>query len=135
MRLCVEKVWNEGDLATADQFIATDYVRHDPAAPEDVIELDAFKEMAAMYRAAFPDLYLCIEDVIAPGEKGEKVAMRWSSTGTHQGEWMGLAPTGKRVQTSRISFLRFEAGKIAEEWVYWDNLGLLQQLGAVPEPG
>lgn len=132
MRQFVEKVWNEGDLAAADQYIAPDYVRHDPAAPADVQGLDGFKEVVAMYRTAFPDLRLDIEDIIAGGDRGETVALRWTGSGTHQGELMGVAPTGKQVNSSGHTFLRLEKGKIAEEWVQWDNLGLLQQLGAMP---
>lgn len=132
IQLFVEKVWNEGDLAAADQYIAPNYVRHDPAAPENVEGLDGFKEMVAMYRTAFPDLHLEIEDIIAAGDRGDKVALRWSSTGTHQAELMGVAATGKLVNTTGNTFLRLENGKITQEWVHWDNLGLLQQIGAMP---
>ncbi|NKB70509.1 MAG: hypothetical protein GKR89_25855 [Candidatus Latescibacteria bacterium] len=131
MRQFIDKVWNGGDLDAAEQYIAPDYVRHDPAAPEDIQGLDGFREVAAMYRAAFPDLQLDIEEIIAAGDKGETVAIRWSGSGTHQGELMGVAPTGKQVRTTGQTFLRLEKGKIAEEWVHWDSAGMLQQLGAV----
>jgi len=132
IRQFVEKVWNGGDLEAADQYIASDYVRHDPTAPEDVQGIAGFKEVVAMYRAALPDLHLQIEDLIAAENQGETVALRWSGTGTHQSELMGVAPTGKQVNSSGNTFLRLENGKIAEEWVQWDNLGLLQQIGALP---
>ncbi len=135
VRQFVEKIWNEGDLEAADQYIASDYVRHDPATPEDVQGIDGFKEVVALYRAALPDLHLEIEDIIAGGDKGETVALRWSGTGTHEGELMGVAPTGKQVNSSGNTFLRLENGRIAEEWVQWDNLGLLQQIGAMSAEG
>jgi steroid delta-isomerase-like uncharacterized protein len=135
MRQFIEKVWNEGDLEAADQYIASNYVRHDPAAPQDVQGIDGFKQVIAMYRTALPDLHLKIEEIIAGGVKGEIIAIRWSGSGTHQGELMGVAPTGKQVNSSGNTFLRLEQGKIVEEWVQWDNLGLLQQIGAMPAKG
>lgn len=134
VRQFIENVWNKGALDTASQYIAPNYVRHDPALPEDVQGLDGFKELVAMYRTAFPDLHLQIEEIIAGG-MGETVAVRWSGTGTHQGELMGVAPTGKQVNSSGHTFFRLEKGKIAEEWVQWNNLGLLQQIGAIPAEG
>lgn len=80
-----------------------------------------------MYRNAIPDLHLEIEDIIV-GDRGEKATFSWSGSGTHEGELMGVAPTGKQVNSSGHTFLRLENGKIAEEWVQWDNLGLLQQI-------
>ena len=117
VQLFVEKVWNDGDLKAADLYIAPDYVRHDPAAPEDVQGLDDFKEMVTMYRTAFPDLHLNIEDIIAGGDKGETVAVRWSSTGTHQGELMGIPATGNQVQITGIVIARIEGGQNVEAWI------------------
>ena len=61
--------------------------------------------------------------------------VRWTARGTHQGELLGITPTGKKFSITGISFLRIANGKIAEQWVNWDTLGLLQQLGAVPQFG
>lgn len=128
VRLFVEKVWNAGDLEAAYQYIAPDYVRHDPAMPKkEVLGINGFKETISMYRNAIPDLHLEIEDIIV-GDRGEKATFSWSGSGTHEGELMGVAPTGKQVNSSGHTFLRLENGKIAEEWVQWDNLGLLQQI-------
>jgi steroid delta-isomerase-like uncharacterized protein len=131
IRLFVEKVWNAGDLEAADSFIAADYVRHDPAAPKEAVQgINGFKEIVSMYRTAMPDLHIEVDDIIA-GDKGESATLRWSGRGTHEGELMGVAPTGKQVNSSGHSFFRLESGKIAEEWVQWDDSGLLQQIGAV----
>ena len=84
------------------------------------------------WRAAFPDFRLTIEDLIA---EGETVMARWSCRGTHKGDLSGIAPTGKQFTISGVSIARFANGKMAEGWVNWDALGLMQQLGVVPELG
>jgi len=82
-----------------------------------------------MLRAAFPDLHVTIEDVLA---EGDKVVQRWSGHGSHQGELMGLPPSGKRISVAGITISRFEGGKVAEEWELYDMMGMMQQLGALP---
>jgi predicted ester cyclase len=85
-----------------------------------------------MYRAAFPDVKITIDDVIA---SGDKVALRWHSEGTHRGELEGLAPTGARGSVTGISIDHWKDGKVVESWTEWDNLGLARQLGAAPPEG
>lgn len=80
---------------------------------------------------AFPDSRFTVEDVVA---EGEHVAVRHTFRGTHRGEFEGVPATGRRVAVSGIELLRFEGGKIAEAWLNADFLGLMQQLGAIPEP-
>lgn len=65
---------------------------------------------------------------------GDRVVARWTGTGNHRGELMGLAPTGKPIDVDAISIFRIADGKIAEKWTVWDALGLLQQVGAAPAP-
>ena len=89
------------------------------------------KRYAAMLRVAFPDLHQTIEEQIA---EGDKVAYRWTARGTHQGELMGLAPTGNRVLFTGISIARLSEGKIEEIWENYNALGMMQQIGAVPSP-
>jgi predicted ester cyclase len=84
-----------------------------------------------MFRAAFPDLHGTIEDQIA---EGDKVVSRMTYRGTHQGELMGIPPTGKQVTMSFIGIHRITAGKVAEGWVNFDALGMMQQLGVIPSP-
>ena len=127
-----EDVWNNGNLTAVDEYIAADYVRHDPGIPMQIRGPEGIKQLAAMYRAAFPDIHFTADLMIA---EGDKVAGRWMVRATHQGELMGIPATGKPVSITAIEIYRFVKGKIAEQWVVVDNLGMLQQLGVVPVPG
>jgi steroid delta-isomerase-like uncharacterized protein len=84
-----------------------------------------------MFLAAFPDLNITVEDLIA---EGDRVVARWTLRGTHQGASLGMPPTGKQVTMPGISVVRLAGGKSAEQWVIHDQLGMLQQLGLVPAP-
>jgi predicted ester cyclase len=95
-------------------------------------QAEVAKQEAADFRRGFPDVVSTIEDLIA---EGDKVAARWRSRATHQGDYMGIAPTGKDVEFTGISFYRIEGDKIAESWTAEDQLGLMRQIGAIPEPG
>ncbi len=88
------------------------------------------KKRANLYRSAFPDLHFTVEEVIADGDK---VVARYSARGTHKGELNGIAPTGKSTNVSGVTIARIANGKVAESWVNWDALGLMRQLGVVPE--
>ena len=94
--------------------------------------LSTHYHLATMYRTAFPDLHFTVEDQIA---EGDMVANRVTARGTHQGEFMGIAPTGKQVTVTGITIDRIAGDKLEESWASWDFLGLMQQLGAIPEPG
>ena len=85
-----------------------------------------------MYRSAFPDLRLTIDDLIA---EGDKVVARWTAQGTNTGELMDMPPTGKESKVTGISILRISRGKVVEQRANWDTMGMLQQLGVVPAPG
>lgn len=127
-RRMLEECFNEGALDVIDEICAPDVVEHDPALPQDIRGIEAMKEQVRMYRDAFPDLHFTIEDSLAARDE---VVFRWSSTGMHEGELMGIEPTGRRGQVTGISINRIDAtGRIAEIWNQWDNLGMLQQLGA-----
>jgi steroid delta-isomerase-like uncharacterized protein len=132
VRRLVKEVWSKGNLAVADQIVAPNYVNHDPAAPMPEPGREGLKKHVAAYRTAFPDLTLTVDDALA---EGNKVTIRWSARGTHKGELMGIAPTGKQVTMTGISVVRITSGKVAEAWVTWDALGMLQQLGAIPPLG
>ena len=127
LRGAIEKVWNKGDLSAVEQFYAADVVIHG-ALPGMPSGLEGVKRVIAAYRAAFPDVHLTIEELVA---EGDKVADRWSWTGTHKGEFMGIAPTGKRVSVAGITIMRIADGKIAEIRSASDQLDLMKQLGAV----
>jgi len=124
VRRLIEEAWNKGNLAVIDELLSPDYVLHidAPGAPGR----EGYKQAVAMHRAAWSNLRLTIEDMIA---EGDKVAMRGTLRGVHEGEYMGIPPTGKQATWGAISIRRIEGGQIAEEWVEVDMLGLLQQLG------
>lgn len=126
-----EELFTQGNLDAADEIYARNYVGHDPSNAEDIRGLEAAKQAAADYREAFPDPQVTIEDLIA---EGDRVAARVRFRGTHQGELEGLAPTGRRVESTGIIISRIEGDKIAEDWANFDDLGLMRQLGAIPEP-
>jgi len=123
-----EECFNRGNLAVADELLAADYVDH-AAPPGLAAGVEGFKQLVAIYRTAFPDLQVTIEDQIA---EGDRLATRFTASGTHQGELMGIAPTGKTVTVSGIAIERMVDNKIVEHWLVSDQLGMLQQLGVIP---
>ncbi len=125
-RRLIEEGWNKHNLALLDELYA-DCVYDNPATGE--IKGEALKQFLASMLAAFPDIRFTIEDLVA---EGDKVVTRWSGTSTHQGEFMGLAPTGKQVTVSGMTSSRIVGGKNVEERVEMDTLRFFQQLGAVP---
>jgi steroid delta-isomerase-like uncharacterized protein len=132
VRRLFEEVWNKGNVSVADELFATTYTHHDSSTPDVGRGPDSEKKRVTLYRNAFPDLRLTIDDMIA---EGETVVARWSCRGTHKGELNGIAPTGKQVNITGVSIARFTNGKMFEGYVNWDALGLMQQLGVVPELG
>jgi steroid delta-isomerase-like uncharacterized protein len=133
VRRYFEQIWDKGNIDAADEFFTTDFVRHGPAATEgEVRGLEAFKQLVTLYRTAFPDFRVPIEDLVA---EGDKVVVRWTARGTHQGELLGNAPSGNRVDLPGILIDRFSSGgKIEEQWIDYDTLGFMQQIGAIPQP-
>ncbi len=130
IRRLFEELWNKGNLSLADELFTPNYQHHDASSPDFGRGPESEEKRAALYRAAFPDLQLTIEDIIA---EGQTVMARWSCRGTHKGDLSGIVPTGKQVTISGVSIARFTNGKMVEGWVNWDALGLMQQLGVVPE--
>lgn len=132
VRRLFEALFNEGRLEVADELFAPDYLDHVVKGPEPVVVRGpaAFKQVVTMFRAAFPDLHYTIEDQI---EEDGKVVTRFTARGTHLGPFQGIAPTGRQVIYTGIDISRVANGRIIEAWVSYDALGLLQQLGAVPE--
>jgi steroid delta-isomerase-like uncharacterized protein len=125
-----EELWNKGNLSVADELIAPAYEHHDASTPEVGRGPESEKKRVTLYRTAFPDMRLTIEDIVA---EGETVMARWSCRGTHKGDLSGIAPTGKQFTISGVTIARLANGKMVEGWVNWDALGLMQQLGVVPE--
>ena len=115
----------EGEAMVTDDFKAYGLGSPTPLGRED------FKQVGAMFFAAFSDIEQTIEDQVA---EGDKVANRGTWQATHTGEFQGIPPTGKRISMTWMGIDRVRAGKIAEHWAQLDMLGLLQQLGAIPQP-
>jgi len=129
----VHRFFEEFNLAVVDELVVPDYIHHDPGLPPDLQRgREAYKQIVTMFRTGFPDLKVTVEDLVA---EGEKVVARWTWRGTNQGEFQGIPPTGKQVTGSGISIHRIAGGKIAEAWVNFDTLGMLQQLGVIPAMG
>jgi steroid delta-isomerase-like uncharacterized protein len=131
VRRFIEEVWNSGNLDAIDELIAENHVDHDPAQAGGPGGRQALRAFIEMYRAAYPDTHLAIGEMIA---EGDLVAMTWTATGTHQGELMGIAPTGRSVTITGIGVDRVSGGQIVESWGNYDALGMLAQLGAIPAP-
>ena len=127
----IEEVYNQGNMAVIDEHFSPDYVHHTlpPGMPQD---REGCRQMVKMLHTAFPDYRITIEDVVA---EGDKVVLRFHWSGTHKGEFMGIAPTGKKVTVTAMSMHRIEGGKEVEQWGELDRLGMMQQLGVVPAPG
>ena len=132
VRRLFEEVWNKVNLQVTDDLFTPNYAHHDASTPDVGRGPESEKKRATLYRTAFPDLRLTVEDIIA---EGETVVARWSCRGTHKGDLNGIAPTGKHVNITGISIARFTNGKMSEGFVNWDALSLMQQLGVVPELG
>jgi steroid delta-isomerase-like uncharacterized protein len=117
----------QGDLDAVDALFTPDAVIHDPG--REFRGPAAIRQGLSALRAAFPDVAYTVEDQVA---EGDRVASRYRGEGTHRGEWRGVPATGRRFSYTGILIHRFEGGRIAEFWGQADNVGLLQQLGALP---
>ena len=131
VRRWIEEAINKGNLSVVDEIVPPEYVYREPTVGERRGK-EAARELITMYRNAFPDIKLTIEEQIA---EGDKVVTRTTGTGTHRGELFGTAPTGKRVSgVAGICVTRIANGKVVEDnWVY-DALGMMRQLGVVAAP-
>ncbi|MFJ6635554.1 ester cyclase [Streptomyces sp. NPDC091376] len=116
-----------GDLGLLDGLLTRDYHDHDPANAPDVIGVEAFRREVGMWRDGF-DFRFTVEDQIA---EADRVCTRWTWEGTHKGEFLGLAPTGKRVSMTGTTTHRLHEGLICEGWWQYDRLGLMGRLGAL----
>jgi steroid delta-isomerase-like uncharacterized protein len=115
--------WGQGDLSSFERILAPIYIRRSKSGTEDFASLqDTIKAM----NSAFPDSTIEILQIV---EEGDRVAIHWQTQGTHEGSFMDVPATGRRVTVTGASFLRFEGEKLAEEWVVWDPRELLSALG------
>ena len=116
-------------MSVVDEVCADDFVLHTPSSPEPIRGPEGFKRYIGTYRAAFPDVELVVEDIIADADRA---VLRGTLTGTHDGELMGIPPTGVEVSVMGMTIARFEDGEAVAMWSLSNTLGLLRQLGAVP---
>jgi steroid delta-isomerase-like uncharacterized protein len=123
-----EEVWGKGDMQVADDVLAEDFVEHNPA-PGQPPGREGHKQVLKLWRAAFPDLTLTVNDVFTAGDK---VALRWTAQGTHAANLMGMPATGRDVTLTGIDILRVVNGKIVERWGEFNGIEMLQQLGFLP---
>ncbi|OGP94707.1 MAG: hypothetical protein A2157_01180 [Deltaproteobacteria bacterium RBG_16_47_11] len=126
-----EEVFNERKLSLIDELFTTDWVYHGVGGLK-VYGPEGLKQFLTEYHNAFPDMQVKVENLIA---EGDKVVSHVTSRGTHKGELMGIAPTGKQVTVPVICISRFVDHKIGEDWEIIDLFGMLQQLDVIPSPG
>lgn len=129
MRRFIEEVWNQGKLDAADKLFHPQATS--PSAPQLPVGPAGVRAIATLFRSAFPDFHMTIEDLIA---EADLVVGRFTQGGTHRGEFMGVAPTGRQVQFTETGILRIAGGQVVESWYETDMLGLLQQLGVGQAP-
>ncbi len=130
VRRLFEEVVNEGNLAALDELITDDIVTHTPV-PDITPDREGFLQFLGVFLTAFPTQHTEMHDVIA---EGDRVAVRHTHHVTQGGEFMGMPPSGREARVEGIEIFRVSEGRIAEMWHQDDLLGLMQQLGAIPEP-
>jgi steroid delta-isomerase-like uncharacterized protein len=130
--LNLQWVWafNEQDWAAEAGYRTDDYVAHMQGA-RGPLDAEGWSGFLRMFASAFPDVHISVETAIS---EGDVVASRWTMTGTHRGDFMGVPPTGKSITMKGIDFSRVVNGKIAEHWAQFDAIGVMQQIGAIPAP-
>ena len=131
VRRFVDEVQSGGNTDLIDEICSPEFVNHSapPGLPADC---EGIKIVTAMFRGAFPDSYFSVEDMIA---EGDEVVTRKTFHGTHEGEFMGIPPSGRTVNVTLIDVVRISDGQVVEHWSVGDNLGMMQQLGVVSQPG
>lgn len=126
-----QEVWGKRNLDALDQLVAADVVDHDlpPGFPPG---RKGTKAYLSVFLNAFPDSQMTIEDQVA---EEDKVVTRWTITGTHTGELMGIPATGRQGTTTGIYVHRIASGQIVETWGEFDEMGMMRQIGVIPTPG
>jgi steroid delta-isomerase-like uncharacterized protein len=124
-----EEILGKGDWGVGREIVAGDVVMHHPSSPVPVSGFEAVQGMLSAFRAGFPNMNMTVEDAFGAGDKA---AVRWHMQGTHTADLFGIPPTGKDVSVRGISVVRVAGGKIVEDWVSEDTMGMMQQLGIVP---
>jgi predicted ester cyclase len=129
IRRLFEEVFNRGDVEVIDEIVAEEVIAHDATSDEPKRGRASVKQVAILFRTAFPGAQYPLADVIA---EDDKVVARWGLQGIHQAEFMDVAPTQRAVKVTGIVIYRLAEQKIVEYWGNFDTLGLMRQLGALP---
>jgi predicted ester cyclase len=130
-RRLLEEAFGQGNVDVIDVVLDPNFVCYDPNSETGEIRGADLKAEIEYFHQALPDATYTVVDQVA---EGDKVVSRWKASGTHQGEFFGVAPTGNRVEFMGIQIDRFdESGKMIEEWPEYDLLGAMRQMGAIPE--
>ena len=124
------EIWNEGNLAVADDLYDPDYVQHSNEL-EDIVGIDAFKEDVTILRTDYPDFNVTTEEIIV---KNDKIVFRWIATGTNTGTTSDIPPTGKKFRISGIDIIHVVNGKFVERWMSYNEATVLRQLGFIFTP-
>jgi steroid delta-isomerase-like uncharacterized protein len=130
VRQFIEGVFNQGNVSLANEIVSPDYVEHEQLPPGMPQGREGFEMMIPMLHSAFPDFKATIEDIVA---EDDKVVIRMTWSGTQQGEFMGLPASGNQMSIAIIDIFRLTDGKIMDHWGVSDMMGMMQQLGAMPE--
>lgn len=128
-RRFIEEVFNKGNVSTIDEFLAPNFVEREVLPPGTPSGREGVKQLTMMFRTAFPDFNVSIDDMIA---EGDKIVARTTWSGTQKGEFMGIPSSGKRVSFNVIDIIRISDGKGVEHWGVMDSSALMQQIGAIP---
>ena len=131
VRRFIEDAWNKHNPAVVDEIYGANFVDRSPDTPGIAHTRDGLKQFIGVYLRGFPDGNITIDDQLV---EGDKVVTRWTGRGTQTGEFMEMPPSGKTVAVPGVQIDRVSGGRIVESWTYFDQLGMLQQLGAIPAP-
>ena len=122
------EVMNQGNEDTIDEICAPNFVDHDPL-PGTAPDRDGLHDFVKQIRTAFPDIETSVDDMLV---EGDEIAVRSTFRGTHDGEFMGIPATGKKVEVANYDFVRMENDQAVEHWGTIDSAALMEQIGAVP---
>jgi steroid delta-isomerase-like uncharacterized protein len=125
----IQELFTKGDLEAVDRYLAPDFVNHDPPFPGAPEGPEGMRQASVLYRRALPDWHSDLHQLVA---EDDIVVERFTASGTHQGELMGVPGTGKTITLPGINIFRISDGKIIERWGQLDQLGVLHQLGLTP---
>jgi len=132
VRLLYDEVWNKRRLELVDEIISPSHALHDPNLTGSAVGPEAYKRLVSRWVAGVSDLRFTLEDMVG---ENEKLAVAWTISGTHKGEFMGVPPTNKKVSVDGITIHHFVNAKIMDSYASWDAWGMMQQLGVVPALG